>query len=160
MTDAEDHDDLAAFHRYLCSLDYYADFKDKQDSLNENMELRDQAEKPSKTSEGEALPLTFDTPYDYINEWQSVFKIEARAQVIHSGLAEKMTADEFLLKTIESEDTFFIMTYRLKQAGGANYRMYDFVVVAKDNVRPSHAARNSSGDSHDRNSGLLQCRHS
>lgn len=135
MTDTEEQDDLPAFHRYLCGLDYYADFKDKRDTLNENIELRDDEQKPSKASIGEALPLAFESPYDYINEWQEVFKIEAKAQVIHSGIAEKAVADEFLLKSIEAEDSFFIMTYRLKSPGGTNYRIFDFVVVAKDNVR-------------------------
>lgn len=151
MADGDELEQLSNLHRYLCSLDYYTDFKDQKDSLNENLELREEDAKSSKAAMGQALPLSFDTVYDYLNEWQEVFRIESKAQIIHSGMTEKESPIEFLLKTIEVDDTFYIMTFNMKKPSPSNFRVYDFVVVAQSNVDHLHLARSTPRNSLHRN---------
>jgi hypothetical protein len=37
---------LNSFHRYLCSLDYYTDFKDKLNTVNNSVETKDEEGAP------------------------------------------------------------------------------------------------------------------
>ena len=124
---------LTSFHKYLCSLDYYTDFKDKLSTVNNSLETKGE-ETAQQEGVGDKIKMKFDTPWDYIKEWEEVFLIEAKAQIIRGGATEKLETDEFYLKGIESDETFFIMNLQLKENKGNTYRMYDFVIFAKNDV--------------------------
>lgn len=159
--DTEDNDivvSLTPLHKYLCSLDYYSDFKDKLTMVNNSIETKEE-EKAANAEPvvGEKISLKFENCYDYINEWEEMFLLEAKAQIIRGGVTEKTSSDDFFLKSIEADDTFFIMTFKLKSTSQSTYRVFDFVVVAKDDVRAIHPARNPARNSHDWHRRLLQC---
>jgi rRNA maturation protein Nop10 len=151
---------LTPFHRYLCSLDYYSDFKDKITTINNSIETKDEdvAAQPQPIV-GEKINLRFESSYEYINEWEEMFLLEAKAQIIRGGATEKTSHDDFFLKSIEADDTFFIMTFKLKPPAAGLYRVFDFVVVAKEDVETTHPARYSSRNPHDWHRRLLQRRH-
>jgi len=134
---------LNSFHRYLCSLDYYTDFKDKLNTVNNSVETKDEEGAPV-AAVGEKIKLKFESPWDYIKEWEEMFLIEAKAQIIRGGITEKLDTDEFLLKNIEPNDSFFIMTLQCKQNKGNAYRIYDFVIFAKEEVHDklNHRSKN------------------
>lgn len=131
--DFEDGDilpSLTPFHRYLCSLDYYTDFKDKIDTVNGGLETRDEV----KEGVGEKIKMKFDNVYDYISEWEEMFYLEAKAQIIRGSITEKLLYDDFSLKSVESDDAFYIMTFHLREDKGNTYRIYDLCVLALHDV--------------------------
>lgn len=131
--EAEDLDQLpslTAFHRYICSLDYFADFKDKLDTVNNSLELKEE----DRVQVGEKIKLKFDTAYEYIAEWEEMFFLEAKAQIIRGGITEKLSSDDFFLKSVESDDAFYIMTFQLRENKGNTYRIYDFCILALEEV--------------------------
>lgn len=96
---------LTPFHKHLCSLNFYKDFKDQTSILSQNIETKD--DQPQTSVVGETLSESFDTPYDYIREWEEVFLIEARAQIIRGSFSEKQQVDKVFLKG-SSWKTYFI----------------------------------------------------
>lgn len=148
---------LTPFHKYLCSLDYYSDFKDKITMVNNSLETKEEEKEAMKEPiVGEKIKSTFETCYDYINEWEEMFLLEAKAQIIRGGTTEKTDTDDFFLKSIEADDTFFIMTFRIKPPAAGSYRVFDFVVIAQTDVRFSYKARCSSRNPYDWHRRLLQ----
>jgi hypothetical protein len=148
---------LTPFHKYLCSLDYYSDFKDKITMVNNSLETKEEEMASMKEPiVGEKISLKFDTCYDYINEWEEMFLLEAKAQIIRGGALEKTETDECFLKTIEADDTFFIMTFKIKPPAIGTYRVFDFVVLAKSDVSSTYQARNPARNTYDWHRRLLQ----
>lgn len=136
----DDHSDLLpslnALHKHLCSLDFYKDFKDKLDTLNANLETKDDgnADAPTKTSvlaAGEKIKMRFETVEEYEQEWNDVFMIEAKAQIMRGSTTERQSVDDFLLKGIVIDKPFYNINLELAQNQGNTYRFYDFVVLAK-----------------------------
>jgi hypothetical protein len=68
---------LYKFHDYLCSLDYYQDFKEEL-YAPEIEDKRQEVEVKPKLRE---IPLTFDTVEAYKAAWQDLFFLEAKAQI-------------------------------------------------------------------------------
>jgi hypothetical protein len=123
---------LTPFHKHLCSLNFYKDFKDQTSILSQNIETKD--DQPQTSVVGETLSESFDTPYDYIREWEEVFLIEARAQIIRGSFSEKQQVDKVFLKGVELEDIFYIMDFNIQELKGTTYRVFDFVLLAKTDV--------------------------
>lgn len=81
---------LHNFHQYLCSLNYYEDF----DEEIYNAELAEGQENKAKPNDLQEIPLTFDSPDDYIRIWKSLFHVESKAQV---KKAEKLEVTDLMI---------------------------------------------------------------
>jgi len=68
---------LHKFQQYLCSLNYYEDFKEELF----NPELDKNQEKKETPNELQEIPLTFENADEYIRIWKSLFFVEAKAQI-------------------------------------------------------------------------------
>jgi len=68
---------LHNFHQYLCSLNYYEDFEEEL----YNAESDKQQENKVKGNELQEIPLTFESPEDYIRIWKSLFYVETKGQI-------------------------------------------------------------------------------
>lgn len=75
---------LNKFHEYLCGLNYYTDFNEDIYNAEVNEEEED-AKIPEELPE---VPLTFENVDDYIRVWQSLFFVEAKAQIKKEELVE------------------------------------------------------------------------
>ena len=83
---------LNKFHAHLCSLNYYDDFNEEQ----YNKELDENTEEPAKPSEVQEVPLTFDSPEEYMRVWRNLFYVEAKAQIERSEEVEVLKCWIFL----------------------------------------------------------------
>lgn len=132
---------LNPFHEKLCSLDFFKDFKDDYGDLASELEQRDFKEDEKKTDEpmelekaGEEakkdvvmdrmaqnevvlhnMPLSFESSTNYIEEWERLFFLEIKAQILRNAVSECETPETYFLKEGEWEDNFFIMTLAPKE---------------------------------------------
>ena len=71
---------LHNFHTYLCSLNYYEDFK--EEIYNPEVEKEPKPQNTlTEAEELEEVPLTFENAEKYIRIWRSLFYVEARSQI-------------------------------------------------------------------------------
>lgn len=77
---------LHNFHQYLCSLNYYEDFEEEL----YNAESDKQQENKVKGNELQEIPLTFESPEDYIRIWKSLFYVETKGQIKKAEKLEVM----------------------------------------------------------------------
>ena len=86
---------LDSFQKYLCSLNYFTDFKEDSDLMNKNIETDENELKRSasqqesiKDKELSSVPITFMDIEEYIKIWQNLFFLEAKAQITKAKFLE------------------------------------------------------------------------
>lgn len=86
---------LDNFQEYLCLLNYYKDFEEENDIINVAMETDENAKKIEETKEIKeidrdlyAIPMSFYDAKEYIKIWQSLFFLEAKAQILKAKILE------------------------------------------------------------------------
>lgn len=86
---------LDSFQKYLCSLNYFTDFKEDSDLMNKNLESDENALKKDillqenlKDKELFPVPITFMDIEEYIKIWQNLFFLEAKAQIMKAKFLE------------------------------------------------------------------------
>ena len=84
------------FQKYLCSLNYFKDFKEEGDLVNKNLETDENELKKSistteniaKEKELSPVPISFMDIEEYIKIWQNLFFLEAKAQIMKAKFLE------------------------------------------------------------------------
>jgi hypothetical protein len=86
---------LDNFQQYLCVLNYYKDFEEEKYIINVRQETDENAEKIDeknlKINNDEDLckvPNSFTDIKEYIKIWQSLFYLEAKAQIVKAKFLE------------------------------------------------------------------------
>ena len=87
---------LDSFQKYLCSLNYFTDFKEDNDLVNKNMETDEneikrhasQLENQKEKEELSPVPIAFMDIEEYIKIWQNLFFLEAKAQIMKAKFLE------------------------------------------------------------------------
>ncbi len=123
---------LHKFHQYLCSLNYYEDFKEELFSA----EL-DNGETAKKINPDlQDIPLTFENADEYIRIWKSLFFVEAKAQVKKAEKLEAESPEIFLLKACDEGDGFVTFSIMRKEYSSVNYGTHDLVLISLKSVSP------------------------
>lgn len=85
---------LEPFQKYLCKLNYFTDFKEDSDLINKNPET-DENELKRHSSQNEIaskelvpIPNSFMDMEEYIKIWQTLFFLEAKAQIMKAKFLE------------------------------------------------------------------------
>lgn len=88
---------LDLFQKYLCSLNYFKDFKEEGDLVNKNLEtdenelkksISSTAENIAKEKELSPIPISFMDIEEYLKIWQNLFFLEAKAQIMKAKFLE------------------------------------------------------------------------
>lgn len=94
---------LDNFQQYLCVLNYYNDFEEEKFIINVRQETDENAdkieEKDIKINRDEDLckvPNAFTDMKEYIKIWQSLFFLEAKAQIVKAKFLEVTLPYTFL----------------------------------------------------------------
>lgn len=84
---------LDLFQKYLCSLNYFTDFKEDSDLFNKNIETDENQLLKSQPAEKKDLnlapvPVSFMDIDEYTKIWQNLFFLEAKAQILKAKFLE------------------------------------------------------------------------
>lgn len=85
---------LVPFHKKICLLDFYQDLKDEYPNIKESLERRNEDEtttvnQPDELKDLKEVSLTFSGTSEYTEEWERLFMLEVKAQLLRSALSEK-----------------------------------------------------------------------
>lgn len=74
---------LQKFHEYLCSQDFYRDFREDLNEAeaddDDNLKLKNDLKE---------IPLEFDNGEEYTKAWEQLFFIECKAQILKAKASE------------------------------------------------------------------------
>ncbi|EGR30545.1 hypothetical protein IMG5_129630 [Ichthyophthirius multifiliis] len=156
---------LDGLHYYLCSRDYNINFDETIENINvniegdnenlkndvennlENVDLKQNMEKPKEYSNLAKIPLQFNDTEDYIKTFELHLFTEAKSQIqkaqIQEGSApEKMRILSSTQKKHKNNESLFFRTLKLErlEINQTQYVAHDFVLLSltENEISPEH----------------------